>query len=208
MYMIVTRKSPLVIQRDFSFMANSNYQKGQFLVVPNKAIVLKLRGAALNVYLAVVDHADESGQCFPSYGRLANVTGYSKRVCMRAVDELETIGLLKKATRKLPIRGNTSNIYQLKVIHTPSVVDVTGGSDAHVTPSSVVDVTPKLYPNNPTQFNSKGLSFEKRKAWAKACEADRALERKEASRAAPSNKGSFGSLGDIVNGRSYVQTSG
>lgn len=46
--------------------------------------------------------------------------------------------------------------------------------------------------------HSKDWSFEQRKAYAKACEADRALARREVGRAAPSNRGSFGSISDIL----------
>lgn len=184
-------------------MANSNYQKGQFLVVPNKAIVLKLRGAALNVYLAIVDHADDNGRCFPSFNRLADVTGYNRRQCMRAMDDLEQAKLIKRTNRTLPVRGKTSNTYQLQVIHNPSDIHVTSASDTHVTPPSDIHVTSKLYPLELNPFNSKDLSFEQRKAYAKACAADRALARREVRRAAPSNRGSFGSIGDIVSNRSF-----
>jgi hypothetical protein len=46
--------------------------------------------------------------------------------------------------------------------------------------------------------HSKDWDFEKRRAYRKACDADRALARREVRRAAPSNKGSFGSIGDVL----------
>lgn len=182
-------------------MANTNYQKGQFLVVPNKNIVLKLRGAALNVYLAVVDHADDNGRCFPSYNRIADVTGYNKRQCIRAINELEEMGLLEKTTRKLPVRGNTSNIYQLKVIHSPSVTQDTGGSVTQDTPTSVLEVTPKLNPLNSNHNNSRELDERTYKRnYYKSSEQDRALEKRQARRGQP-DKGSFGSISDILGNR-------
>jgi hypothetical protein len=182
-------------------MANSNYQKGQFLVVPNKAIVLKLRGAALNVYLAIVDHADDNGKCFPSHARLADVTGYTSRQCRTAIDQLVEKDLLKKKGRARNDGSQTSNIYQLIVIHTREEPDFHPTPEPDFHPGGAVDFLPKPNPSNSNQFNSKDLSFEKRKAWAKACEADRALARREVRRAAPSIRGSFGSIGEIVGAR-------
>lgn len=64
---------------------------------------------------------------------------------------------------------------------------------------------PPLSSLSPSQ--SKGWSFEKRKAYAIACEQDRALVKRQAGRASASNKGSFGAIGDIVKSRGYVQKS-
>lgn len=49
--------------------------------------------------------------------------------------------------------------------------------------------------------HSKGLSFEQKKAYAIACEQDRALARREVGRAASSNRGSFGSVSEIMAAR-------
>lgn len=190
-------------------MANSNYQKGQFLVVPNKAIVLKLRGASLNVYLAIVDHADDNGKCFPSYNRIIEVTGYKRRQVIEAMAQLVDIGLIKKDGRARKDGTQTSNSYQLLLIHTQGVPERTPRGVPERTPASVLQRTPI----NSTQielnpFNSRDLSFEQRKAYAKACEADRTLARREVRRAAPSNRGSFGSIADIVSSPGYgVQAS-
>lgn len=189
-------------------MANSNYQPGNFLIVPNLHIVLKLRGAPLNVYLALLSHADGDGTCFPSYNRIIEVTGYKRRQVIDAITQLVDIGLIEKSGRARKDGTQTSNSYQLQVIHTQGALQRTPQGVPERTLAGALQRTPI----NSTQielnpFNSKDLTFKQRKAYAIACEADRALARKEASRAVSSNKGSFGSFGDIVNSRSYVQTS-
>lgn len=186
-------------------MANSNYQKGQFLVVPNKSVVLKLRGAALNVYLAIVDHADDDGKCYPSYSRIIEVTGYKRRQVIDAMTVLVDIGLLKKSGRTRKDGTQTSNSYQLQVIHIPGAVQRTPYSALERTPGGELERTPMNSTHielNP--FNSKDWSFEQRKAYAKAYKADRALARREVSRAAPSNKGSFGSIGEIMSNKQLL----
>lgn len=201
MYLIATRKAPGNTEGFLLLMANSNYQKGQFLVVPNKAIVLKLRGAALNVYLAVVDHADDNGKCFPSHARLADVTGYTSRQCRTAIEQLVEKGLLKKTGRARGDGSQTSNFYQLRVIHTRVEPDFHPPSAPQFHPRVEAHFLPELNPTNSNISNSREMSFEQRKAYAKACEADRALARREVRRAAPSNRGSFGSIGEIVGAR-------
>lgn len=189
-------------------MANSNYQPGNFLIVPNMHIVLKLRGAPLNVYLALLNHADGDGKCFPSYNRIIEVTGYKRRQVIDAITQLVDIGLIKKSGRARKDGTQTSNSYQLQVIHTQGVPERTPQGVPERTPASELQRTPinstqiELYPSN-----SRDWSFEQKREYAKACERDRALERREAGRASPSNKGSFGSVVEIMGVRPYVQKS-
>lgn len=116
------------------------FQKGSFLILPNKDIAMKLRGAALNVYLALCAHADKDGGCYPSYKRLQDETGYSERPCIKAIEELEKIGLIKKTTRKRNDGSLSSNYYQLMVLSPTtggSVVEDRGGSVVHDTPLTI-----------------------------------------------------------------------
>jgi predicted transcriptional regulator len=122
----------------------TQYEKGNYLIVPNMHVVLKLRGATLNVYLAIVNYADDSGNCYPSYKRLADDTGYARRQCIKAMGELVDIGLIKKYGRARNDGGQTSNSYQLYLIHKPSDTQDTPPSELQDTPYSELEFTPKV----------------------------------------------------------------
>lgn len=92
------------------------FKKGEFLTVPNRQEVLKLRGAQLNVYLAICGYADNNGQCFPSYKSISEATGYSKRAAMDAVEQLKEAGFFAVRTQRRPNESFTSNLYQLILI--------------------------------------------------------------------------------------------
>ena len=182
-------------------MARSYYVKGNFLVVPNKEVVLKLRGAALNVYLVIADHANENGECWPNYSRIAAATGYDKRQCMRAAQSLEDIGLIVRKGRARNDGGQTSNGYKMLLIHTPSDTQNTPPSDTQNTPWSDTHVTPELNVVNSTYKELKGRDVEKidKAAYAKAVRADEAQAQR--ARAARNRKGSTKSLEELFGGR-------
>lgn len=91
------------------------YQKGDFLLVPNKSAILDMHGAALNVYLVLLAHANGNGICWPAYEVLVEKTGYQRRSCQLAVDELERRGLIRREFRN--IRGRqTSNKFQILLL--------------------------------------------------------------------------------------------
>lgn len=96
------------------------YKKGTFLTnIPNKQIILRLRGAPLNLYLALCDHADKEGQCWPSYAKLATDTGYTERALKEAIHELISAGLITKEHQNRQNGRQTSNTYQIMVVDTP-----------------------------------------------------------------------------------------
>jgi len=66
------------------------------------AFMLPIKGAPKAVLLALADHADDAGACFPSVPRLALFAGTSDRGARKAIRELEKIGLVRTvhATRK------------------------------------------------------------------------------------------------------------
>ena len=50
--------------------------------------------------LALAEHANDSGVCWPSLARLASLTGMGKRTVQRAIVDLEALNLLTKETGK------------------------------------------------------------------------------------------------------------
>lgn len=99
---------------------SSVYQKGSFLVVPNKQIVMKLRGAPLNVFLSIVDHANADGECWPSYNTISDDVGYGRREVIRAVDDLIELGLIVKRPQTRDNGSSTSNVFTVMTLTPPS----------------------------------------------------------------------------------------
>jgi hypothetical protein len=64
------------------------------------------------VLLALADHADDEGYCYPSTAYVAWKTNYSKRQTQRVLDELERDGILKIAR---PATPTTPNIYRIQL---------------------------------------------------------------------------------------------
>lgn len=54
------------------------------------------------VLLALVVHADQAGQCWPSLTAIAKGTGLDRRTVMRALNRLESLGLVDREQRSLP----------------------------------------------------------------------------------------------------------
>lgn len=112
----------------------TKFVKGEFLIVPNRAQALALRGVILNVYLAICSYADKDGGCFPSYGTMSGDTQYTTRACKEAVEVLEELGLITKENRQRPNGSNTSNYYQI-VIQSVGLVNYSSlGSEPQFTP--------------------------------------------------------------------------
>lgn len=64
------------------------------------------------VMLALADHADPAGYCYPSIGRLCRMTGLSESSVKRSIRHLEALGILARAPRLTPAGDRTSNGYR------------------------------------------------------------------------------------------------
>ena len=79
----------------------------------------ELRGISRSdklVLLALADHANDAGECYPGIGRLAAMTGLSARTVIRRLGNLERCGLLTSEHRYRgdgTSGGRSSNRYQL-----------------------------------------------------------------------------------------------
>lgn len=127
----------------------TRFIKGEFVLVPNKSQALALRGATLNVYLALCSYADKDGGCFPSYGTMSGDIQYTTRACKDAIEELVDLGLITKETRQRPNGSNTSNYYQIVIQSIGGVNHSSLGSEPQFTTitqptkSAKADNTPK-----------------------------------------------------------------
>ena len=63
--------------------------------------------------VAIAGHAGRDLSCFPSYGRLSDMTGMSVRTVTRKVSVLQEAGLISVTIRKRPNGSYTSSKYTL-----------------------------------------------------------------------------------------------
>ena len=63
------------------------------------------------VALALANHADEEGVCWPSVKRIIACTGLTKRTILRSLDRLEETGWLIRQKRLDALGRNRSNVY-------------------------------------------------------------------------------------------------
>ena len=92
-------------------------------------------GAKLLIHLALADHADDEGYCYPGYTFLARKTRVSRRFAIDAVSEMEKDGYIIKNVRGHYTEGKSrqaSNLYRV------------------VNPTSLVNQTPQVV--NPTSL--------------------------------------------------------
>lgn len=90
------------------------------------------------VLVALADHADEDGTCWPGLDRLTTVTCLSRSTIIRALEKLERVGLLRRTKR--PNKSNTYALVGFTVTPAQCQGDTPEVSDRH---SGSVTVTPK-----------------------------------------------------------------
>lgn len=102
------------------------------------------------VLLALADHADSDGHCWPGFERLAEMTGLHRATIVRCLDKLEEHELIARVRRP-----NKSNTYRLSVVSrmvrpdqshgaTPEVAECDHGSRmVRPKPSVTINEPPK-----------------------------------------------------------------
>lgn len=112
------------------------YEKGSFIIVPNKEALRLLSVGARAVFLEICDFADERGRCFPARQTLAERILMHPNSVDRFIEELEEAGLIEKSGRVRADGSRTSNEYQILVrgITTHSEGPLTTHSEAELYP--------------------------------------------------------------------------
>lgn len=94
-----------------------NYEKGTFLVIPNKDALRGKPSEMQAIYFWICEHADDNGQCFPSRRTLAKEAGCNVKTVDKYLHELEVCLLVKKVSReKKGSPEKMSNIYQVLIL--------------------------------------------------------------------------------------------
>lgn len=91
------------------------YQKGSFILAPNKHVLDGQSPIVQTVFFWVCSYANDAGQCWPSRSTLASNAGCSVDSVDNAIKKLIELGLLEKTTRtdgesKIP------NLYQIRLV--------------------------------------------------------------------------------------------
>ena len=73
-----------------------------------RAVMARLKGSRLSVFLCISLHINENNNCYPSLETIARETGYSRREVINAVHELEQDGFLTVIRE-----GKKSNLYHV-----------------------------------------------------------------------------------------------
>ena len=98
------------------------------------------------VLIKLADNANDKGECWPSYQHIADHCECSKTAVRNHIDALEEMGLLERENRLGANngKGNTSNLYFLKLTATPMPLKSTGVCN-DMAPPMPPDGTPPMH---------------------------------------------------------------
>jgi len=151
--------------------APSNESQKQFSIIPRAVIRADISATARVVYAEIASYYwGADSKIFPSYNRIADNIGMSRRTAIRAVAELVAAGLIEKTPQIKESGGSSTNLYNI----IPSDKIVTPPSDKIVTPPSDKIVTPNKTKNLNKNIN---LKINNTRAQARAKNAAAAAQR-------------------------------
>ena len=102
------------------------YEKGTFVVVPNKNYLRGKPAEMQSVYLWLVDHSNDNGQCFPSRKKLSKEAGCGVATVDKYLSNLVEDGFVKITPRfNHDTNSRNSNMYTLLLIQGLSENDST-----------------------------------------------------------------------------------
>ena len=87
-------------------------QHKNFFMVPNRIFDLELKLRDFAVYCCLLRHSDsKDGSCFPSRRVIAKECGMDRKTVDSAIENLSSLGLVKKIQRHRKDGTRTSNLY-------------------------------------------------------------------------------------------------
>ena len=87
-------------------------QHKNFFMVPNRIFDLELKPRDFTVYCCLLRHSDSNdGSCFPSRRVIAKECGMDRKTVDSAIENLSSLGLVKKIQRHREDGTRTSNLY-------------------------------------------------------------------------------------------------
>ncbi|MFA5009311.1 MAG: helix-turn-helix domain-containing protein [Candidatus Paceibacterota bacterium] len=124
------------------------YEKGSFLVIPNKEKLKETDAISQSIFFWICDFSDKNGQCYPSINTLARLSRVCKNTVKKRIARLEEMGFVKKTIRKSCDGKNYSNLYQILIIKNKksnrSADDPYGANDAQTTGQEIATNSTKI----------------------------------------------------------------
>ena len=121
--------------------APSNESQKQFSIIPRAVIRADISATARVVYAEIASYYwGADSKIFPSYNRIADNIGMSRRTAIRAVAELVAAGLIEKTPQIKESGGSSTNLYNI----IPSDKIVTPPSDKIVTPNKTKNLNKNI----------------------------------------------------------------
>lgn len=116
------------------------------------AQIEQLRPSDRLILLALVEHANKVGECWPSQATLAEYTGYSEKTVWTALGRLQERGLIERSHRGNGKGGRSSDLIRLLI---PLVATATENPSGTATSDSEVGVN-----RNSRHFNPVTIANE------------------------------------------------
>lgn len=136
----------------------TKYEKGSFVVIPNKNHLKGKPSAMQSIYFWICEHADENGVCFPTRKMLAQEAGVEIKTLDKYLKQLVEEGFIIQSQRKKEnSRENTSNQYQLMILSEevpPKTVQPSTKNGATGTPKNGAETITNINSNNLTEITS------------------------------------------------------
>lgn len=107
-----------------------DYDPGTYYQTPNRHYIRGLPAITRSVYSAICDMSDSKRVCWPSHDKLAEISGCGVTAVKKALKELRELGLLTAQPRARGDGGQTSNVYQIRLLATPPSHETTAPPDA------------------------------------------------------------------------------
>lgn len=118
------------------------YEKGSFVVIPNKHQLRELSLGARAVFFELCDMCDDIGTCFPSRKLLSERIRMSEDSVDRFIKELVDAGLISKVSRHRTDGSPNSNLYQLLLLPPRTDTQRGGGTGAALTVPTLITQKP------------------------------------------------------------------
>ena len=85
------------------------------MILSRRIYDLDLPHRAVTVYVYLCDMANKKRECWPSTVTISKDLGLSRRTIVRALNDLENAGLIKRIPRRRKTGGWTSSLIRLEV---------------------------------------------------------------------------------------------
>lgn len=105
-----------LLSRYCGAMNRPKYEKGTFVVVPNRQMLRGMKPSAQSVFFWLCSFADAIGTCFPSHSTLGQHAGISVSTVKRSLALLAARGMLRIMPRRSQRGDPLSNVYQILIL--------------------------------------------------------------------------------------------